>query len=80
MQLTNKSNLGVVYISLCIILWSLIPTLAKFAQNELDHHQYLFYSSIVSFLSILYLLLLMLTLIFILESFNPEYEFRLPFH
>jgi len=47
-----KVNLGIVYISLCIILWSLIPTLAKFAQSGLDHHQYLFYSSIVSFLSI----------------------------
>ena len=47
-----KENLGIVYISLCIVLWSLIPTVAKFAQNGLDHHQYLFYSSIVSFLSI----------------------------
>ena len=47
-----KSNLGMTYITLCIILWSLIPTLAKFAQSGLDHHQYLFYSSIVSFLSL----------------------------
>lgn len=45
-------NLGIIYIVLCIVLWSLIPTVAKFAQSELDHHQYLFYSSIVSFLSI----------------------------
>jgi len=47
-----KANLGIIYIALCIILWSLIPTVAKFAQSGLDHHQYLFYSSIVSFLSI----------------------------
>ena len=47
-----KTNLGIIYIALCIILWSLIPTVAKFAQSGLDHHQYLFYSSIVSFLSI----------------------------
>lgn len=47
-----KANLGIIYIALCIILWSLIPTVAKFAQNGLDHHQYLFYSSIVSFLSL----------------------------
>lgn len=47
-----KKNLGIIYIMLCIVLWSLIPTVAKFAQSELDHHQYLFYSSIVSFLSI----------------------------
>lgn len=47
-----KANLGIIYIALCIILWSLIPTLAKFAQSGLDHNQYLFYSSIISFLSL----------------------------
>lgn len=52
MQTSHNSKLGVVYIVLCILLWSLIPTVAKFAQNSLDHHQYLFYSSIISFLSI----------------------------
>ena len=48
-----KLNIGIIYIILCIIFWSLAPTVAKFAQSELDHHQYLFYSSIISFLSIL---------------------------
>ncbi len=48
-----KSNIWIVYVALCIILWSLIPTFAKYGQSSLDHHQYLFYSSIVSFLSIL---------------------------
>lgn len=52
MQSINKSKLGIIYIILCIFLWSLIPTFAKFAQSGLDHHQYLFYSSIVSFLSL----------------------------
>ena len=52
MQTSHNSKLGIVYIVLCILLWSLIPTVAKFAQNSLDHHQYLFYSSIISFLSI----------------------------
>ena len=47
-----KTNIAIVYIILCIVLWSLIPTIAKIAQSSLDHHQYLFYSSIVSFLSI----------------------------
>lgn len=47
-----KSNIGIVYVILCILLWSLIPTFAKFAQSGLDHYQYLFYSSIVSFLSL----------------------------
>ena len=47
-----QKNIGIVYITLCIILWSLIPTFAKIAQSDLDHHQYLFYSSIISFISI----------------------------
>ncbi len=53
MQNSSDFKLGVIYIALCIFLWSLIPTVSKFAQTSLDHHQYLFYSSIVSFLSIL---------------------------
>jgi len=52
LHLINKTKLGVIYIALCIVLWSLIPTVAKFTQTDLDHHQYLFFSSIVSFLSI----------------------------
>lgn len=48
----QKSTLGIIYIALCILLWSLIPTFAKLAQSSLDHHQYLFYSSIISFLSL----------------------------
>lgn len=47
-----KVNVGFVYIGLCIILWSLIPVFAKLSQSGLDHHQYLFYSSLVSFLSL----------------------------
>lgn len=53
MKNLSESTIGIIYIALCILLWSLIPTVAKFAQTGLDHHQYLFYSSIISFLSIL---------------------------
>jgi len=52
MKNLSESAIGIIYIALCILLWSLIPTVAKFAQTGLDHHQYLFYSSIISFLSI----------------------------
>ncbi len=52
MKNLSESTIGIIYIALCILLWSLIPTVAKFAQTDLDHHQYLFYSSIISFLSI----------------------------
>ncbi|RXJ83602.1 DMT family transporter [Arcobacter sp. CECT 8985] len=50
-KLINE-NIAIVYIALCIILWSLIPTFVKITHSELDHHLYLFYSSIISFLSI----------------------------
>ncbi len=49
-----KQNIGIIYVVLCILLWSLIPTFAKFAQSSLDHYQYLFYSSAVSFLSLFF--------------------------
>lgn len=47
------SNPTVVYVSLCILTWSLAPTFAKLAQASLDNFQYMFYSSVVSFLTIL---------------------------
>ncbi|WP_455755616.1 DMT family transporter [Sulfurimonas sp.] len=50
-----KSNISIIYVFLCIVLWSLIPTFAKFGQSSLDNHQYLFYSSIVSFLTLLFI-------------------------
>lgn len=49
----SQSNLGIVYISLCIFLWSLLGIFVKFAQSNLDHYQYMFYSSAFSFLSLL---------------------------
>jgi len=50
--LSQKAQ-GIFYVTLCIFLWSMIPTFAKLSQSRLDHHQYLFYSSIVSFVSLL---------------------------
>jgi len=49
----SQKTLGIIYISLCILLWSLLGIFVKFAQSNLDHYQYMFYSSIVSFLSLL---------------------------
>lgn len=48
----SKKAQGIVYVALCIFLWSMIPMFAKLSQSRLDHHQYLFYSSIISFLSL----------------------------
>lgn len=52
MQANISKKLAIIYVGLCIFLWSLIPVFAKLTQSTLDHHQYLFYSSILSFLSI----------------------------
>jgi len=49
----SQKTLGIIYTSLCIFLWSLLGIFVKFAQFHLDHYQYMFYSSIVSFLSLL---------------------------
>ena len=43
---------GTLYVFLCIALWALIPVVAKLGQSKLDNHQFLFWSSLVSFLII----------------------------
>lgn len=48
----SKNMKSVLYVFLCIVLWALIPVFAKLAQTDLDNYQYIFYSSIVSFLSL----------------------------
>ena len=55
MKSFSKNTQGIFYVGLCIFLWSMIPMFAKLSQSRLDHHQYLFYSSIVSFLSLLFI-------------------------
>ena len=37
------------YALLCVALWALIPVVAKLGQSSLDNHQFLFWSSLVSF-------------------------------
>jgi len=44
----NKTK-GTLYVLLCIALWALIPVVAKMGQTQLDNHQFLFWSSLVSF-------------------------------
>ena len=58
----SESNLGIIYITLCIFLWSLLGVFVKFAQSNLDHYQYIFYSSVLSFLSLFLLTILNKTL------------------
>jgi len=41
---------GTVYALVCVALWALIPVVAKLGQTTLDNHQFLFWSSLISFL------------------------------
>lgn len=41
---------GTLFVLLCVSLWALIPVVAKLGQTSLDNHQFLFWSSLVSFL------------------------------
>ncbi|MCK5810656.1 MAG: DMT family transporter [Cocleimonas sp.] len=44
---------GTLYVLLCVALWGLIPVVAKMGQISLDHHQFLFWSSLISFFILL---------------------------
>jgi len=41
---------GTLFVLICVALWALIPVVAKTGQAKLDHHQFLFWSSVVSFI------------------------------
>ena len=47
--MTNKAK-GTFYVLICVCLWGLIPVVARLGQSTLDNHQFLFWSSVVSFL------------------------------
>ena len=49
--MTAKTK-GTLLVLLCVALWAMIPPAAKFASNNLDNHQFLFYSSLISFLGL----------------------------
>ncbi|MCP4010765.1 MAG: DMT family transporter, partial [Proteobacteria bacterium] len=46
----NDRTRGTLYVLICVALWALIPVVAKMGQTRLDNHQFLFWSSLVSFL------------------------------
>ena len=48
----NKTK-AVLYTLICVVLWSLAPIVSKLGQVSLDNHQFLFWSSVVSFLALL---------------------------
>lgn len=50
--ITNKSR-AILLTLTCIILWAFIPVVSKFGQSNLDNYQFLFYSSLFSFIVVL---------------------------
>ena len=48
---SNKIQAGL-FATLCVLLWGLIPVVAKVGQTQLDSQQFLFWSSLISFLTI----------------------------
>ncbi len=40
---------ALLYLLACVMSWALIPVVSKFGQKDLDNHQFLFWSSLVSF-------------------------------
>jgi drug/metabolite transporter (DMT)-like permease len=47
--MTPKSK-GISLVLICVSMWALIPVVAKLGQTTLDNHQFLFWSSLVSFI------------------------------
>ena len=40
-----------ILVLICVSLWALIPVVSKIGQTNLDHHQFLFWSSLISFIA-----------------------------
>ncbi len=45
----NDKIKSIVYVLLCVISWAFIPVVSRFGQTSLDNYQFLFWSSILSF-------------------------------
>lgn len=48
----NQKTKATVYAIACVALWALIPVVSKFGQTELDHYQFLFWSSVFSVITL----------------------------
>ncbi len=49
LNIMNPKTKGTILILVCVTLWALIPVVAKLGQTTLNNHQFLFWSSLVSF-------------------------------
>lgn len=48
---------SIIYALFCVILWALIPIVSKLGQSNLDNHQFVFWSCLISFLTFLIIVL-----------------------
>jgi drug/metabolite transporter (DMT)-like permease len=46
----NNKTAGILWVLVCVMLWGLIPVVARLGQASLDNHQFLFWSSLISFI------------------------------
>lgn len=53
----NTKTKSIIYVLICVLLWALIPVVSKLGQSNLDNHQFLFWSSVISFLTFLLIIL-----------------------
>ena len=50
----HSKTKAIIYVLICVGLWALIPVVSKLGQTNLDHHQFLFWSSVSSLIALLF--------------------------
>ena len=53
----DSKTASIINVLICVLLWALIPVVAKSGQSNLDNHQFLFWSSVISFVTFLIIIL-----------------------
>ncbi len=49
---------SIIYVLICVLLWAMIPVVSKLGQSNLNNYQFLFWSSVISFLTFLAIILI----------------------
>jgi len=53
----NSKIKSLLYVLICVLLWALIPVVSKLGQSNLDNHQFLFWSSLISSITFILIIL-----------------------
>lgn len=54
----NTKTKSIIYVLICVLLWALIPVVSKLGQSNLNNHQFLFWSSLVSSITFMLIILI----------------------